>query len=202
MHQNCRYFASKSSLNCGIWWTSSLFKPRCAKIVNRASCICVWINLIAWRVSMYNTMTSQWASWRLNSPAIRRFIQPSVEAKIKEPINCALPTLYEEIPSVTAGFPSQKASNSEAFPWHAVNIILFSKSLKTNMCQTDIEAFHTPFATYCTSNGRIFRTHDDLIKCKHFPPYWPFVRGIHRSPVNSPHRDQWRGALVFSLICA
>ena len=25
--------------------------------------------------------------------------------------------------------------------------------------------------------------------------------GIHRSPVNSPHKDQWRGALMFSLIC-
>ena len=23
--------------------------------------------------------------------------------------------------------------------------------------------------------------------------YWPFVRGIHRSPVNSPHKGQWRG---------
>ena len=29
-----------------------------------------------------------------------------------------------------------------------------------------------------------------------------FVRGIHRSPVNFPHKVQWRGALVFSLICA
>ena len=27
------------------------------------------------------------------------------------------------------------------------------------------------------------------------------VRGIHRSPVNSPHKGQWRGALMFSLIC-
>ena len=25
--------------------------------------------------------------------------------------------------------------------------------------------------------------HDDVIKWKHFPRYWPFVRGIHRSPV-------------------
>ena len=41
----------------------------------------------------------------------------------------------------------------------------------------------------------------DVIKWKHFPRYWPFVRGIHRSPVNSPHKDQWRGALMFSLIC-
>ena len=29
-----------------------------------------------------------------------------------------------------------------------------------------------------------------------------FVRGIHRSSANSPHKSQWRGALVFSLICA
>ena len=44
--------------------------------------------------------------------------------------------------------------------------------------------------------------HDDVIKRKHFPRYWPFVRGIHRSPVNSPHKGQWRGALMLSLICA
>ena len=43
--------------------------------------------------------------------------------------------------------------------------------------------------------------HDDVIKWKYFPRYWPFVREIHRSPVNSPHKGQWRGALMFSLIC-
>ena len=44
--------------------------------------------------------------------------------------------------------------------------------------------------------------HDDVIKWKHFPCYWTFVRGIHLSPVNSHHRGQWRGALMFSLVCA
>ena len=48
---------------------------------------------------------------------------------------------------------------------------------------------------------QIFVIHDDVITWKHFPRYWPFVRGIHRSPVNSPHKGQWRGALMFSLIC-
>ena len=43
--------------------------------------------------------------------------------------------------------------------------------------------------------------HDDVIKWKHFPRNWPFVRGIHWSPVNSPHKGQWRGALMFSVIC-
>ena len=43
--------------------------------------------------------------------------------------------------------------------------------------------------------------HDDVIKWKYFPRYWPFLRGIHRSPVKSPHIGQWRGDLMFSLIC-
>ena len=35
-------------------------------------------------------------------------------------------------------------------------------------------------------HGKTIRmTHDDVIKWKHFPRYWPFVRGIHRPPVNS-----------------
>ena len=44
--------------------------------------------------------------------------------------------------------------------------------------------------------------HDDVIKWKHFQRYWPFVRGILRWQVNSPHKGQWHEALVFSLICA
>ena len=44
--------------------------------------------------------------------------------------------------------------------------------------------------------------HDDVIKWKPFPRIWPFVRGIHRWPVNSPHKSPLRGALMFSLICA
>ena len=46
------------------------------------------------------------------------------------------------------------------------------------------------------------KTHDDVIKWKHCPSNWPFVRGINRSSVNSPHKSQWRGALMFTLICA
>ena len=43
--------------------------------------------------------------------------------------------------------------------------------------------------------------HDDVIKWKHFPRHWPFVRGLNWSPVNSPHKGQWRRALMFTLIC-
>ena len=56
---------------------------------------------------------------------------------------------------------------------------------------------------YCIDKGRSvhhFLLHDDVMKGKHFPRYWPFVRGICRSPVNSPHNGLRRGALMFSLI--
>ena len=45
-------------------------------------------------------------------------------------------------------------------------------------------------------------THNGVNKWKCFPRWWFFVRGIHRWPVNSPHKGQWRGSLMFSLICA
>ena len=48
----------------------------------------------------------------------------------------------------------------------------------------------------------LYGNHDHVIKWKHFPRYCPFVRGTHPSPVYSPHTGQWRGALMFSLICA
>ena len=54
----------------------------------------------------------------------------------------------------------------------------------------------------CTFCGSRRVSHDDVIQWKYFPRYWPFVRGIHRSPVNSPHKGQWCGDLMFSLIYA
>ena len=56
--------------------------------------------------------------------------------------------------------------------------------------------------TVHTYNHDRFCIRDDVIKWKPFPRCWPFVRGIHRSPVNSPHEGQWRGALMFSFIYA
>ena len=51
-------------------------------------------------------------------------------------------------------------------------------------------------------HNHVLFCHDDVIKWKRFPRYWSFVWGIHRSPVNSPHKGQWRGALMFFFICA
>ena len=58
------------------------------------------------------------------------------------------------------------------------------------------------FCGICDPSPKSEIEHDDVIKWKHFPHNWPFVRGIHRSPVkNSPHKGQWRRALMFSWIC-
>ena len=47
-----------------------------------------------------------------------------------------------------------------------------------------------------------YRQYDlgDVINWKQFPRYWPFVWWIHRSPVNSPHKGQWREALICTWI--
>ena len=59
---------------------------------------------------------------------------------------------------------------------------------------------------YCKQMDTIALVHNQTCswwrhQMETFRRYWPFVLGIHRSPVNSPHKGQWRGALMFSLIC-
>ena len=46
------------------------------------------------------------------------------------------------------------------------------------------------------------RASSAMMKWKQLPRYWSFVKGIHRSPVDSTHEGQWHEALMFSLICA
>ena len=60
-----------------------------------------------------------------------------------------------------------------------------------NMLVSTLSNLRNPFfiMTSCQSNGT-------------FSVLLAFARGIHRSPVNSPHKGQWRGDLMFSLICA
>ena len=75
------------------------------------------------------------------------------------------------------------------------------------ICQKNLKIIYLIFIKIAELVNEIIhiyecRTHDDVIKWKHFPHYWPFVRGIYRSTVNSPHKGQRRGALIFSLICA
>ena len=59
-----------------------------------------------------------------------------------------------------------------------------------------------PCAWFVRNTVPRYPLHDDVIKWRNFPRYWPFVGVIHRSPMNSPHKGHWRGTLMFSLICA
>ena len=45
-------------------------------------------------------------------------------------------------------------------------------------------------------------THDDVIKWKHCPRYWPFCAGNSQLTGEFPHKGRWPGALMFSFICA
>ena len=58
-------------------------------------------------------------------------------------------------------------------------------------------------SAFCLINAAWYwQEHNDLIKWKHFLCHWPFVRAMHQSPVDSPHKNRWRRALMFSLIRA
>ena len=43
--------------------------------------------------------------------------------------------------------------------------------------------------------------HNDVVKWKYFSVLLALVQEIHRSPVNSPCKGQWRGTMMFSLLC-
>ena len=60
----------------------------------------------------------------------------------------------------------------------------------------------TAFTTTSTCEySTIGLDNDDVIKWKHFLRCWSSVRGIHWWLVDSPHKGQWRRALMFSLMC-
>ena len=93
------------------------------------------------------TMTSQWASWRLKSPATRRFIQIFVEASIKENIKIHFTGLFLEgirrwpVDSPHKGPVTQKA-----------------------LCHSDI--VRVCFCMCAWVYGYIFKTNYDLKKLK------------------------------------
>ena len=117
--------------------------------------------------------------------------------------------LCEDNSPVTGEFPAQRASNAEDVSiWWRHHDLKVAKSQEIRWIAFQIQMLQSLIHTInhlCWILSEIcaeYGSHDDLIKLKHFPRYWPFVWGIHWSPVNSPHKGQWRGALMFSLICA
>ena len=58
-----------------------------------------------------------------------------------------------------------------------------------NVKSQRVVLFRTISRGYIATFSKVFKSgHDDVIKWKHFTRYWPFLRGIHRSSVNSPQK--------------
>ena len=103
-------------------------------------------------------------------------------------------------------------SDNDLSPGHYLNQCWnFVNPLGTNFSENLIEIYtfsSKKMAHFKMSSGKWrpfclglkpkfeFIAHDDVIKWEHFRRYWPFVRGIHRSSVNSRHKGQWREALM------
>ena len=121
----------------------------------------------------------------------------SLNIGVKPPVNPALVSLPEICASpnticvdvfgyLLSGLQWSRTQNgylavrAHAFPWFRASLCYSGKDLKI----WDIH-WHFP-----SSNGNISRVTG------------PLCAGIHRSPVNSPHKGQRRGALMFSLFCA
>ena len=102
------------------------------------------------------------------------------------------PSKYKDVVSICFLFQRQDRATTVLYPTWESHIWKYGLYIGTGPV-SDWLRFVAARIAACT--------HDDVIKWKHFPRYWPFVRGIHRSPVNSSHKGQWRGALILSLIC-
>ena len=94
--------------------------------------------------------------------------------------------------------PSTKTSPASSIYQHIPNFIHVPNISPTSSIYPTHPQIHT-FTK--TSPASYIYQNIPVIKWKHFPRNWPFVREIHRSTVNSPHKGQWRGALMFSLTC-
>ena len=116
-------------------------------------------------------------------------------------------------PLLIDGFPSQKASNVQTVSISWLSVVYVGSTAPLTTPTSTVTTL--PTSTRTTTTRRVITTtrnpmfimrwvdaHDDVIKWKHFPRCWPFVCGIHRSPVNSPHKGQGREALKFSFIYA
>ena len=71
--------------------------------------------------------------------------------------------------------------------------------------QTQISRLYDLMRSYSRASYQIWKCrktyHNDVIKWKLCSRNWPFVRGIHRSRWIPRTKGQWRGTLIFSLIC-
>ena len=74
----------------------------------------------------------------------------------------------------------------------SLRLLLFS--MHVHALEVQLSMMDMDMRGYCFSSWRH--------QMETFSALLAFCAGIHRPPVNSPHKGQWHGALTFSLICA
>ena len=109
-----------------------------------------------------------------------------------------LPSLYPDLVRLPSFYP-------ELVPFTLLQVVICSmlvychKWKKTSCLLTEP---HIPNIPHTCVDKWIKWLHDDVIKWKYFPRYWPFVRGIHQSPgiplTKASNAEFWS----FCLICA
>ena len=103
---------------------------------------------------------------------------------------------------VVGGFPSQMTCNTHFWLFAAGMIKkLLNKQSSCGWVETPWSLCDAIVMIECQRHGSSCAL--DMMTSSNrnlFRVYWPFVRGIHRSPANSPHKGQWHGALMFPLI--
>ena len=67
----------------------------------------------------------------------------------------------------------------------SINLLWLLRTCSISVCTS------TMFAVIVHVQSK-YGNNYDVIKWKRFPRYWPFVRGIHQSPANSPQRPVTR----------
>ena len=94
-----------------------------------------------WRKCAVNiiSLTSQWAPWRLKSPAYRLLAQPFVLAHTQETSILRVTGICEGKPPMIGGFPSQRASVAEnVFIWwrhhDEISVSTLTSPLQTEHC--------------------------------------------------------------------
>ena len=92
--------------------------------------------------------------WSYNS------LVPSGNKSLAEPILTQTDFMFCRIYCAYYFVNSSLLTNTVSFPW---NESTTKSNTKMHLCQS-------------------LWSHDVVIKWKHFPRYWPFVRGIHRHP--------------------
>ena len=85
--------------------------------------------------------------------------------------------------------------------WHCMCLVKYGSTISKVLTNIDIGLSFFMWCYIWPCRNEI-GLHDDVIKWKHFPALLAICAGNSPVPVNSPHKGQWRGASMFSLICA